>query len=175
MALQRNGATTLSPTPATSTPGGWGAGMRTAISERVHGSVEIHAQPRTVAPDRRFRVRPCCRPRRRRADLDRVHDVATSIEAQLPETATRVLVLYRVSSAFAHRDQQAEASDRWTARFDIQVRQSLPFMNFSTAHWEILLAVRNFFHEAAVDQSIYDELLVANPPKRIIGGLSITF
>ena len=57
----------------------------------------------------------------------------------------------------------------------MQVRQSLPFMDFSSAKWEMLVAVRNFFREAAADQSIYDELLVVRPPKRIVGGLTLRF
>ena len=61
------------------------------------------------------------------------------------------------------------------SRFDVQVRQSLPFMDFSTAKWEMLVAVRNFFRETASDQSIYDELLVVRPPKRIVGGLTLKF
>jgi hypothetical protein len=60
-------------------------------------------------------------------------------------------------------------------RFDVQVRQSLPFMNFSSAKWEMLLAVRNFFREGAADQSIYDELLVVRPPKRVVGGVTLHF
>jgi hypothetical protein len=35
--------------------------------------------------------------------------------------------------------------------------------------------VRNSFHEAAVDASVFDELLVARPPKRIVGGLTLRF
>jgi hypothetical protein len=57
----------------------------------------------------------------------------------------------------------------------VQVRQSLPFMDFSTAKWEMLVAVRNFVREAAPDQSVYDELLVIHPPKRVVGGLTLKF
>jgi hypothetical protein len=48
-------------------------------------------------------------------------------------------------------------------------------MNFSTARWEMLFAVRNSFREGAVDASVYDELLVVRPPKRVVGGLSLRF
>ena len=48
-------------------------------------------------------------------------------------------------------------------------------MDFSSAKWEMLVAVRNFFRETAADQSIYDELLVVRPPKRIVGGLTLKF
>ena len=46
-------------------------------------------------------------------------------------------------------------------------------MDFSNAKWEMLVAVRNFFRETAADQSIFDELLVVRPPKRIVGGLTL--
>jgi len=90
---------------------------------------------------------------------------------------TRVIVLYRVSNAFAHPISPAANVDRPAvdARFDVQVRQSLPFMDFSTAKWEMLVGVRNFFRDIAADQSVYDELLVVRPPKRVIGGLTLKF
>ena len=111
-----------------------------------------------------------------RPGAEQIHDVATSIETDVPETSTRVVVLYRVSNAFAHAPLQASASTpSLDTRFDVQVRQSLPFMDFSSAKWEMLVAVRNFFRETAADQSIYDELLVVRPPKRIVGGLTLKF
>jgi hypothetical protein len=39
----------------------------------------------------------------------------------------------------------------------------------------MLVGVRNFFRDPAIDQSIYDELLVVRPPKRIVGGLTLHF
>jgi hypothetical protein len=48
-------------------------------------------------------------------------------------------------------------------------------MDFTNAKWEMLVAVRNFFHETSADQSVYDELLVVRPPKRIVGGLTMHF
>ena len=57
----------------------------------------------------------------------------------------------------------------------VQVRQSLPFLDFSAARWEMLVAVRNFFRDGADDQSIYDELLTISPPKRIVGGVTVHF
>jgi hypothetical protein len=49
-------------------------------------------------------------------------------------------------------------------------------MNFTSAKWEMLVGVRNFFHEPGADaQSAYDELLVVRPPKRIVGGLTMQF
>jgi hypothetical protein len=92
----------------------------------------------------------------------------------VPETATRVVVVYRLSNGFATPGGDDSARRPGVdGRFDVQLRQSLPFMNFSAARWEMLLAVRNFFREAGTDQSIYDELLVVRPPKRVVGGVGL--
>ncbi len=102
--------------------------------------------------------------------------MTTSVEGEVPRTLTKLMVLYRVSNGFAHPASFAgPAGPAVDARFDVQVRQSLPFMDFSSAKWEMLVAVRNFFHDMSPDQSVYDELLVVRPPKRIVGGLTLHF
>jgi hypothetical protein len=159
---------------------GWCAAFRTAFAERVHGSVE-YSQTRarwSSANDVAYMI--LLAPSALRLEPDRIHDVASTLEANVPETATRVTVLYRLSNGFAHPSTdagQTAAASRpaFDSRFDVQVRQSLPFMDFSTAKWEMLVAVRDFFREAAADQSIYDELLVLRPPKQIVGGLTLRF
>jgi hypothetical protein len=60
-------------------------------------------------------------------------------------------------------------------RFDVQVHQGLPFLNFSNAQWTMLVAVRNLFRDAMTDASLYDELLVLRPPTRVVGGLTVRF
>jgi hypothetical protein len=79
-------------------------------------------------------------------------------------------VLYRVSNGFARVEDV-----RTGARFNVQINQGLPFMNFNSAEWEMLVDVRNFFRDSSADMSLYDELLVVNPPKRIVGGLLVRF
>jgi len=155
---------------------GISAGLRAGIGGRFHGSVEYSTMSaRTTGPDRASYLWVFA-PSAIRMDLDRIHDVAASIQADVPETATRVLVLYRVSNAFA-RPASAALSERpgLDGRFDVQIHQSLPFMDFSSAKVEMLVGVRNFFRETAPDQSIYDELLVVRPPKRVVGGLTLKF
>ena len=39
-----------------------------------------------------------------RTGNERIHDLSTSFEADVPETSTRVMVLYRISNAFTSRD-----------------------------------------------------------------------
>jgi hypothetical protein len=60
-------------------------------------------------------------------------------------------------------------------RFDVQVNQALPFMNFTSAQWEMLVAVSNLFKEALYENSVYDELMVVRPPKRVLGGVAVRF
>jgi hypothetical protein len=102
----------------------------------------------------------------------RIHDLSTTIRTDVPETATRVVIFYRVSSALAPRNTKDDTVD---SRFDVQIRQSLPFLDFSTAKWEALVGIRNFFHESVAGQSMFDELLVVRPPTRVVGGLTMRF
>ena len=89
-------------------------------------------------------------------------------------TATRLEVVYKINSAFTKLGSE-ENGPGVDYRFDVRVNQSLPFMNFRTSQWEMLVAVRNLFHESLANASAYDELLVVRPPKRIVGGLTVKF
>ena len=100
-----------------------------------------------------------------------------TLQADVPETATRVVVLMRIGSGFAQPARELSEAVRSSvdARFDVQFRQTLPFMSFRKARLEMLLAVRNFFREHGLEQSVYDELLAVQPPKRIVGGVTLYF
>jgi hypothetical protein len=152
---------------------GLSAGVRATIAGRVHGAVDYSITRARIASPESGDFAPLD-PAALRLDGHQIQDVATSIDTELPETATRIIVIYRISNAFARSASQPQGG-AVDARFDVQVRQSLPFMDFSNAKWEMLVAVRNFFREATADQSIYDELLVVHPPKRIVGGLTLKF
>ena len=102
-----------------------------------------------------------------------VHDVTTSLETEIPYSATRVMVLYKLNDAFAAVEKVAPPG--FGARFDVRVTQALPFMNVGTSQWEMLLGVRNVFHDSLTNASFYDELLVVRPPKRLVGGLTVKF
>ena len=153
------------------------AALRTLVASRVQGSVaySLTNAQMTAADDLRYLV--LLAPSALHRNAERIHDVTTSIETNVPETSTRVLVLHRVSNGFARPFGSGQSPDRpgLGSRFDVQVRQSLPFLNFTSAKWEMLIAVRDFFSETAVDQSVYDELLVVRPPKRIVGGVTMHF
>jgi hypothetical protein len=108
------------------------------------------------------------------AEATRVHDVTTSVETAISQTSTHVYVLYKLNSGFARQTPEAQEPG-FAARFDIQVNQALPFMDFTSADWEVLVAVCNLFRDAVGERSIYDELLVIRPPKRILGGVRVRF
>ena len=109
-----------------------------------------------------------------RAEATRVHDVTTSVETAISQTSTHVYVLYKLNSGFARQTPEAQEPG-FAARFDIQVNQALPFMDFTSADWEVLVAVCNLFRDAVGERSIYDELLVIRPPKRVLGGVRVRF
>jgi hypothetical protein len=82
--------------------------------------------------------------------------------------------MYKLNTGFAAANDTTPSALR-NVRFNVQVNQSLPFMTFANASWEMLAAVSNLFGEDALDGSVYDESLVVRPPKRILGGVTVRF
>jgi hypothetical protein len=156
---------------------GFAAGLRTVVGDHLHGSIEYTETNARWLPTSNIAYLMLLAPSTLTLEAQRIHDVTTSIESELPRTSTKVMVLYRVSNAFARPYSAAAGGDAPAVdtRFDVQVRQSLPFLDFTSAKWEMLFAVRNFFRDPATDQSVYDELLVIRPPKRVVGGLTLHF
>jgi len=152
---------------------GYRVGLKTVFASRVRGSIDYSYARASWAPGENLSYLMLVSPSSVRTGDEGIHDVSTSLEADVPETSTRVMVLYRVSNGFAGRDVASQTGV--SGRFDVQVRQSLPFLDFSATKWEMLVTVRNFFHDSTSDQSIYDELLVVRPPKRVVGGLTLRF
>ena len=150
---------------------GYVAEFRTVVGGRVHGSLAYSQANADMSATRNLRYLLLLAPSAIRSS-ERLNDLTATIDAEVPETATRILCVYRVGNGFAHANDTGPGMD---TRFDVQVHQSLPFMNFSNARWEMLIAVRNFFREAGTEQSVYDELLVVRPPKRVVGGVTLRF
>ena len=153
---------------------GYTISIRQVIARRVRGSVDYTVATsewqETAASDPLARRLPSLA----RTGSERLHDVTTTIETDVPITETRVFALYRINTGYAG-DRIEDLDNASDARFDVQVTQSLPFMNFSNAQWEMLLGVRNLFRDIVDEASMYDELLVVRPPKRIVGGLTLRF
>jgi len=106
-----------------------------------------------------------------RPETEDIHDLTARLVTDIPETATRFYLLYRINSAFTRSDLVQPGTD---ARFDVQVNQALPF-GVAGTKWEVLVGLRNLFRDATDPLSIYDELLVVRPPKRVIGGFLVRF
>ncbi len=156
---------------------GWGVSVSHALATHVRGSVDYSLAsaewlPGPSTADKRLLARRV--PASVHDDRERIHDVMTSLETEVPQTATRVVFFYRVSNAFIRGDGSGE-SRGLGGRFDLQVNQALPFMNILNSQWEMLIAVRNMFHDNVAGASTYDEILVVRPPKRVVGGLTVRF
>jgi hypothetical protein len=156
---------------------GYAASFRTALANRFKGSVEYSRAIGQLTPDGQLRYILMFAPSAIRPAAEQIQNIQTALETHVPETATHVTVLYRLSDGFARaaNGSATGSQPRLDGRFDVQIRQSLPFMSFANAKWEMLLAVRNFFRQAGADESIYDELLVVRPPKRVVGGVTLRF
>lgn len=154
---------------------GWGVALTRPVGSRVRGGIAYtmsNAEWTDVSPDAAAMARSA--PSALRLASERVHDVTTTVETDISQTATRVFAVYRLSTGFA-QSSLADRTPGFDARFDVQVNQRLPFLDFTSAEWEALVAVRNLFRETMDGMSIYDELLVVRPPKRIVGGLLVRF
>ena len=157
---------------------GVGLSVSHALTANVRGSVEYSFATAqwTDGPPRAdaiqlARFTPAVLPT---SEREHIHDLMTSIETEVPQTATRVVLFYRVNNAFV-KAEGAEEVRGLDGRFELQVNQSLPFLNFMRSQWEMLVAVRNMFNETVPGASIYNEILVVRPPKRLVGGLTVRF
>jgi hypothetical protein len=155
---------------------GWGVSMIHGFAPNVRGSFDYSIADtdwgRQPSLDRLRLARTM--PSALRGDGERVHDFTTTVETELPQSATRLYVLYKLNSAYIRADG-SESRPGLDGRWDVQVIQELPFMNFTTAEWEMLVGVRNLFRESFAETSVYDELLGARPPKRLVGGITVKF
>src|SRR5262249_336039 len=79
---------------------GVAAGIRASLGERLHGSVEYSVARARFAQGDSAGYLLVLAPSALRRQSERVHDLATSIETDVPETSTHVVVLYRMSNGF---------------------------------------------------------------------------
>lgn len=100
----------------------------------------------------------------------RFQDVVARLETLLDRSDTRVVAYYRINVLTPE-----DGASHTQTRFDVQLNQGLPFMTTLTrADWELLVAFRNLFYEES-EGGVLDEAAVRNPPKRVVGGISVRF
>jgi hypothetical protein len=153
---------------------GWTVSVRQVVGSWVRGSLDYTITTAQWQPSPESDLLESLVPSAVRRTSEHLQDLTTSVETDIPQTATRVFAAYRINSGFAGPAID-DPEPGVATRFDVQVTQSLPFLNFSTAQWEALVGVRNLFREMTPDGSTYDELLVVKPPKRVIGGVTVRF
>ena len=148
---------------------GWGVSVSREVTTAVRASVD-YTQTESwwygESPDATALAALAASALRTR---ERLHDVTASVQSVVSPTATRLYVIYKMNSGFAETDSPAMFAAH--ARFNVQVNQALPFLR----NWEMLVAVSNLFHDDAINASVYDEALVVNPPKRVLGGVTVRF
>jgi hypothetical protein len=155
---------------------GWGVRLSSSALRRVSGSIDYsfsHGHWNSFGEI--SQARPWLTNLMREEDED-IHDLTTSVQTAIPETATRVFVLYKLNSAYARRSftSPEPGGAGLDGRFDVQVNQALPF-GLGNTKWEVLVGVRNLFRDPNDPASVYDELLVVRPPKRVVGGFLVRF
>lgn len=152
---------------------GWGVTLEHEIEERLHAAMDYRAvRADWTRPGARTVAEPTAD--WFRTGRERFHDVTATLEAEIPETSTRVAARCRFSTAFS-RPVHEGATSGLDTRFDVQVTQTLPFAPFEGSSWELLVALRSLFHEQTPGASVYDELLVVDPPRQLVGGLVVHF
>jgi len=152
---------------------GWAVRLSTPPTQRIRGSIDYSLARAHWLSRGDMAAVAVWAPGAIRPQSEDVHDVTTTVETDIPETATRVFFLYKVNSAFARPVDPTHSG--LDSRFDFQVNQALPFMPFGSTRWEVLVGVRNLFRDPTDAGSIYDELLVVRPPTRVIGGVLVKF
>ncbi len=152
---------------------GWVLTLRRQLGDRFSGSLDYtiaDAHWRQVDADTAIGT---VVPGAIRPNQERIHDLTGTIETEIPETATRLLVRCRVNTAFVRVNSEAPIG--LDARFDVRVNQPLPFSPFDGSRWEALVAVRSLFFEPQNAASFFDELFVSRAPKEFVGGVVVHF
>jgi hypothetical protein len=153
---------------------GWGVSVSRAVATGVRASLDYtQSMTQWLGNSRDAMALAALAPAALR-DNERIHDLTATVDSVVAPSATRVFVVYKVNNTFAGTHETFPNSLR-NARFNVQVNQSLPFLSFANASWEMLAAVSNLFGDDAFDGSVYDESLVMQPPKRILGGVTVRF
>jgi hypothetical protein len=153
---------------------GWALGISGQLAPRVAGRVDYTNGEATWHDQMAGRLLRRLVPSASRRGSERVHDVSTTVDATIPETATRVMVAYRISSAFVSPDR-ADRMPITGGRFDVEVRQELPYQPIRGGRLDVLFAVRNLLRQAPNAGGFFDELLTSSPPLRLMGGVQVRF
>ena len=80
---------------------GWGVRLSTTPTQRIRGSIDYSVARANWVSRGDMAAIAFWAPGAIRPQQEDIHDVTTSLETEVPQTSTRVFVLYKVNSAFA--------------------------------------------------------------------------
>ena len=153
---------------------GWAVRASGTIAQRMCGMIEYSSSDAKWSHDFSTRALRRLVPSAARRNGERIHDLTTTFAAVVPDVDTRLSLAYRFGTAFS----STSAYDRvpiTDGRFEVEVRQPLPFQPIRGGRVEMLFAIRNLLRDPRDIVSIYDELLTVAPPMRMMGGLQVKF
>jgi len=152
---------------------GWAVRLSSAAGKRLSGSIDYSVTRARWLGRGDMAAIAGWAPAAIRPETEGLHDVTTSLATEIPETATRVFVFYKINTGYTRSDTSLSRPGL-DARFDVQINQALPF-DLAGTRWEVLIGLRNLFRDPNDPGSVYDELLVVRPPKRVVGGFLVRF
>ena len=154
---------------------GWGVSVSRTVADGIHASIDYtQSDTEWLRPSVASAGLALVMPSVVRRQFEQLHDLTTSIDSELPRFDTHVFVIYKLNSGFSSPDA-ATLRPRFGSRFNVEVSQALPFLNFASAQWQMIVAVRNLFQDDLLETSVYDELQVVRPPKHVVGGVTVRF
>ena len=134
---------------------GWGLSLSRTVADGIHASIDYtHTDAEWLRPTATTGRLALVMPSVVRRQFEQLHDVTTSIDSELPRFDTHVFVIYKLNSGFTSPDA-ATFRPRFGSRFDVEVSQALPFLDFASAQWQMIIAVRNLFQEDLLETSVY--------------------
>jgi TonB-dependent receptor-like protein/carboxypeptidase family protein len=154
---------------------GWGVSVSRTVADGIHASIDYtQSDTEWLRPSVASAGLALVMPSVVRRQFEQLHDLTTSIDSELPRFDTHIFVIYKLNSGFSSPDA-ATLRPRFGSRFNVEVNQALPFLNFASAQWQMIVAVRNLFQDDLLETSVYDELQVVRPPKHVVGGVTVRF
>ena len=153
---------------------GWTMRYEGRLVQRFSGTVDYSLGDADWRATRQMRSVRWFAPSAARSGRERLHDMMVTVSADIPESSTHLRMSYRISNAFS-RDTPALRQAAAGGRFDIELRQVLPYRPMRGSTLELVFAARSLSRDLREPGSLYDELLTVAPPMRVLGGLQVRF
>jgi len=148
----------------------WAIGLDGQVGQHLRGAIEY------VYGQTRWRVLSAgltALPPGAQAFTGPLHDVTLSVGGDVPQTSTRIELAYRLNTQLLRRDRPDRPA--LGGRFNVEVRQELPYQPIRGGTLDVVLGVRTLFGGLTDEASFHDELLAVAPPMRVVCGVQVRF